>query len=242
MLRAVIFDLDGTLYDYKAAHAPAFAALTDYAGKSLGIAPEAFRNLHRQAERVVNERCGGPCAAVHSRLIRYQVILELAGASIARAPEMSRLYWSTLIKAMRPNPGMLECLQALRGMGLMIGVCTNMTADWQFEKLIALGIMPLVDFLVTSEEAGAEKPERRIFDLCARKAGCEPGACVFVGDNLKGDALGALNAGMRSIWLSAGEDTEGCDPEIVRIDSLHALPEVIAAMRAEGDGTHETQP
>ena len=241
MLRAVIFDLDGTLYDYEAAHAVAFAALTDYACKTLSVTPQAFEDLHRRAGQLLKQRCGGPCAAVHNRLIRYQLILELAGAPIAHAPEMAGLYWSTLIGAVRPNPGMMTCLRAVRDMGMVVGIGTNMTADRQFEKLNALGIMSLVDFMVTSEEAGAEKPDRRLFDLCAEKAGCDPRECAFVGDSLKGDALGALNAGMRPIWLCGGE-AAGDVPGIARIASLEQLCNVIAAMMIEGDGTHETGP
>ena len=74
-------------------------------------------------------------------------------------------------EATRGAPGAAEALDGLKAMGLAEGIGTNMTADYQFAKLERLGLMERVDFLVTSEEAGAEKPDPRLFALCAEKAG-----------------------------------------------------------------------
>ena len=76
-----------------------------------------------------------------------------------------------------------------------------------------------------SEEAGAEKPDPRLFALCAEKAGCAMEACAFVGDSLKGDILGAKAAGMMPIWLHApAEPVDG----VCRTETLEALPELLS--------------
>lgn len=75
-----------------------------------------------------------------------------------------------------------------------------MTAYVQYQKLKKLGVMPYVDFIVTSEEAGAEKPAQCFFELCLKKAGCKPEECVFIGDNLEHDVLGAARCGMAGVW------------------------------------------
>ena len=227
MIKTVIFDLDGTLYDFNSAHAVAFDSLCGFADDRLRIPPEQFRKLHAEANRIMAKRCGGS-PAVHNRLLRYQVILELAGMSISDAPEMADCYWHTLLDHMEPEPGIEQAMKDLRSMGLLIGVGTNMTADWQYAKLSRLSLFPLVDYLVTSEEANSEKPDRGLFDLCAEKAGAAPEECVFVGDNLHGDAVGACAAGMRGIWyqpLYAGEPL----PEGVQvIRSMAELPPLLA--------------
>ncbi len=225
MLKAVIFDIDGTLYDYDAAHARAFAALTDYACDAFGLTPARFEELHHEADMLLRQRAGVNCAAIHNRLLRYQVILELTGQPVGFAPTLERLYWDTLLLWMKPNSGLHEAFDFIKSKGLILGIGTNMTADWQYVKLEKLGVLHQVDFMVTSEETSAEKPDPRLFELCTEKAKCPPSECAFVGDSLKGDALGAKAAGMRPIWLHDGAVTTVDFPTI---PSLEALPDLLA--------------
>lgn len=200
MIQAVIFDIDNTLYDYDAAHAVAFEALTGYAQQALGVDAGRFAALHQAANEVLKVRTGGDCAAIHNRLIRYQILLEGLGKPMFHAPIMERLYWNTLIDAAVPSPGALDCLERLRQAGIRLGVGTDMTADWQYVKLERLNMLPLLDFVVTSEEISQEKPGARFFRLCQEKAGCPASDCVFVGDNRKKDVEGARSAGMHPVW------------------------------------------
>ena len=180
---AVVFDIDNTLYDYDAAHKVAFRALTAYASEAFGLAPERFEELHGRTYAQQKRLCGENCAAIHNRLIRFQMMLEAIGQPIAFAPTMSSIYWSGLIGAMTPSPGLIGLMPRLKAMGLKVGVGTNMTADIQFAKLERLGVLRDVDFMVSSEEINAEKPDRRLFDRCVEKAGCRADACVYVGDS-----------------------------------------------------------
>ena len=223
MLKAVIFDLDNTLYDYDAAHAVAWQTLQAFAAGALCVTPEQFDALHAAADRALRERTGGGCAAIHNRLLRYQVLLEQLGRPVGLAPEMSRLYWDTLLNAMRPYPDAVSTMAKLRDMGLVVGVGTNMTAESQYEKLLRIGAMDQVDFIVTSEEVGAEKPDRRLFDMCAEKAGCAAGECLFVGDNPAYDVRGALAAGMRAAWYRPGDGEGAAIPGAATIRRLSEL-------------------
>ena len=102
-----------------------------------------------------------------------------------------------------------------------------MTADWQYAKLKRLGLMAYVDFIVTSEEAGAEKPDAALFLLCAEKAGCTPEECAFVGDSLLGDALGARDAGMAAYWLCPHPESSEVPAGVTRIRTLSELPTLL---------------
>lgn len=230
MLKAAIFDVDNTLYDYDAAHAPAYRALSAFACEKLSLTQEAFDELHAAASRMLEAHSGGHCAAIHNRLIRYQLMLESLGQPIALAPAMAELYWGTLLRQMRACPGARESLARIKALGLTVGIGTNMTADWQFSKLERLGLLPYIDFMVSSEEAGAEKPDRRLFDLCVKKAGCDAGECAFIGDSLKGDALGARNAGLRPVWFCPGSKADTAPSGVLCVQSLDALPELLASL------------
>jgi len=226
MIHSVIFDLDNTLYDFSTAHAAALNRLYAYARGNLGLSPEDFGHLHARAFNRMKARLGNS-AATHNRLIRFQLMLEDAGKPVAHAPEMAELYWSTLLDRMRPMPGAMDAMARLRFMGLSVGIGSNMTADWQFAKLKRLGLMAYVDFIVTSEEAGAEKPDPRLFALCAEKAGRSPAECAFVGDSLEGDALGARDAGMTALWFNPAPGDADVPQGVTRVRTLEEIPALI---------------
>lgn len=231
MIHAVIFDIDNTLYDYDAAHTVAFRILTQYAQQTLHVNAEDFSALHQKADQILRRRTGGDCAAIHNRLIRYQILLEELGKPILHAPVMERLYWNSLIDAAVPSPGALDCLTQLRQAGIRLGVGTDMTADWQYAKLDRLNLLPLLDFVVTSEEAGQEKPGSGFFQLCLEKARCPASGCVFIGDNWSKDVEGARNSGMHPVWYHphSGPDTPAFDNHIPEVRSLDELTQYVLA-------------
>ena len=219
----VLFDIDNTLYSYDAAHAVAFARLLDYGVSRLGLEQEAFRQLHREAMAQVNAVLGRPCAAMHNRLLRYQRMLELAGLPLCHALEMESLYWGTLIEAAQPSPGALPCLRALKGAGYTVGVGTDMTLDYQLKKLTRMDMLPCIDFVVTSEEVLAEKPDPKLFLRCAEKAGTAPERCLFIGDSLKKDVAGAKAVGMEALWFQPDPALAAGQPETASIQDFHQL-------------------
>lgn len=227
MIKAVFFDIDGTLYDYNAAHRIAFGALAEEARARFGWQWSDFLALHRRSDDLLKARCGLKSAAIHNRLIRYQIMLELMERPIGYAPQMERLYWSTLMKSMVPYPGLMETFSALHQRKLVLGIGTNMTADWQFEKLKRLGVLDTIDCMVTSEEAGCEKPDRRLFEMCAEKAGCLPSECAFVGDSLVSDALGAQAAGMLPVWFDPENRSTEVPPGIHHVTELRDTERII---------------
>lgn len=105
-----------------------------------------------------------------------------------------------------------------------------MLADIQMEKLVRLGLAERVDFLVTSEEAGIDKPQRAIFDLAMRKCGVQPDEALMVGDNFAHDVGGAHGADISGIWLNwTHKERPACD---FAFDEAHDFHEVAEHIRA----------
>ena len=130
-----------------------------------------------------------------------QCILELLGKPLfPHATVMYHLYWDSLLSSARPEEGVLQLMQLLKTKGIGIGIGTDMTAYIQYKKLEVLGVSSYIDWIVTSEEAGAEKPAGRFFNLCAQKAGAAPSQCAFIGDSLEKDVEGALKNGFKGVW------------------------------------------
>jgi putative hydrolase of the HAD superfamily len=69
----------------------------------------------------------------------------------------------------------------------------------QYRKLAKLEVLELFSFIVTSEEALAEKPQPALFERCIQKAGCSPQECLYIGDEPEKDIAGAEAAGMKAM-------------------------------------------
>lgn len=205
MTKAVIFDIDNTMYNFDEAHKNAMAALCAYTEKNFGMSAAETKELAAKCMGMIIERLGNNCAAIHNRLIRFQCFLEQIGsADFQKAMEMYHAYWDTLLEVMEPEPGLLPLLKRLKEKGIKIGIGSDMTAYIQYKKLGKIGALEYLDFIVTSEEAGTEKPTPQFFELCVKKAGCRPEECVFIGDNLKKDVEGSAGFGMIGTWYHPG--------------------------------------
>ncbi|WP_406089991.1 HAD family hydrolase [Kitasatospora purpeofusca] len=100
-------------------------------------------------------------------------------------------------------PGAPEALAALRAAGWPIAVVTNGCTDIQRAKLTRTGLLPAVDAVVVSEEAGARKPDPAIFHLAAARLGRTLTPTDWmVGNNPATDLRGAHATGLRSIWIT----------------------------------------
>lgn len=83
-------------------------------------------------------------------------------------------------------------------------------------------------FVVFSQDVQVEKPDRRIFEITAERAGCELAQMLHVGDSLRNDVAGARDAGVHSVWLNregAANDTE-IRPDY-EVTSLTEIPEIL---------------
>jgi putative hydrolase of the HAD superfamily len=232
MYQAILFDIDDTLYSYQEANVQTMPLVADYVHRELGVEREPFLSLYA---RCMEEqlRSHSDVAGCHSRAIRFQMVLERLQKPLYHAAVLNDLYWNSFLGVMKPFPRMVECFRTIRNLGLRTGVCSDMTTDWQLKKLQRLGVLGLLDFVVTSEEAGVEKPNPDIFRLCARKAECEAEECLFIGDNLNKDVRGAQGAGMCALWFQPDGTAAAEIPDVRSIQDYQGLIDHIKILKKE---------
>lgn len=223
MIKTVIFDIDNTLYSFDKAHGTAMDALLRYGEDTLDLDSVSMKKKLKEAQQRIIDRLGTNDSAIHNRLIRFQCFLEdIGGADLTKALEMYHIYWDTILKVMEPEPGMTELISALCGAGIAVGIGSDMTAYIQYKKLIRLNVLKDLSFIVTSEEAGAEKPSPEFFRLCVEKAGCLPEECAFIGDSWDKDVRGAEANGLHGIWYHPEENGRQEDKDFSgKIVSFH---------------------
>ncbi len=115
----------------------------------------------------------------------------------------------------------LSTLATLKQQKLVLGLLTNATRD-MISVHRKLGLEPYLNFVITSEEAGAEKPKLPIFLAALDRAGVKALEAAHVGDQYELDVVGARGAGIKPILV------DRCDiyPEVGDCPRIHSLSEL----------------
>ena len=213
MMEGILIDLDNTLYEYLPAHTAAWERVLQFCAEQLQV--RDFDTLAHQARQQIHVELAGT-AASHNRLLYFQRALELAGCpSIVVAKDLYDTYWDCFLAQMKLAEGVLEFLQA--NQHKKICILTDLTALIQYRKLIHLQITPYVHEIVSSEEAGAEKPSARIFHLALQKLKLPPERVCMIGDSYAKDVQGALQVGIKPYWKVPAEAEEPVVSEQVSV-------------------------
>lgn len=202
--RGVLLDLDDTLYAYGPCHAAGLRLCHEKFSAAGGtLTHESFCERYAAARELVKETTRGQ-AASHSRLLYLQRLLEGLGGrtDVGLTLELETAYWDGFTCAIELRPGARAFLERLRARGIPVAVVSDLTARIQLEKLRKMDLAGLVDFLVSSEEAGADKPAPEIFRLALRKLGLEPQDVVLIGDDAEKDGKGGEGLGIRTLIIS----------------------------------------
>ena len=198
--KAVIFDTDNTLYPYNPAHKAATNAVEEKVENVLGVNKEEFSQAFNEARKEIKDRLGNT-ASSHSRLLYMQRAIEKLelGTRILLTLDLEQTYWRTFLNNCRLFPSVLDFIHLLKSKGIVTANITDLTAQIQFRKLIYFGLDELFDYVVTSEEAGRDKPDRRAFELALIKLKLKYEDVWMIGDNPKSDMYGAGMMGITKI-------------------------------------------
>lgn len=218
--KGILLDLDNTLYDYDTPHVEVLEETLEMFRKRVGLSIEDAHILFDRAKKA-NHKQLALTASSHSRLLYFQKMLEYVGAfDVKFALELDTYYWHLFMDRIKPEPYVLEFLQEIPVPKCIV---TDFTAEAQYKKLIKLGIVPWVDHLVTSEEAGVEKPHPFIYMLALNKLGLKPEECVMIGDSYKKDCLGASALGIDSIYYKGDMEKQDVSKGIYVLSNFHHI-------------------
>ncbi|MFZ5827952.1 MAG: HAD family hydrolase [Bacillota bacterium] len=231
MIRAILFDLDDTIILDEPVSQAAYLAAAELAAP-LGANPERLAQAAHQAARrlwaegpyhTYCDRIGH--SAGEGLWARYDQGVHPAIAGLRDwAPGYRRAVWQEALREQGITGGELPAAMAerffaarrryprfpeidsllaeLRSRGYRLGIVTNGVPDLQREKIDGCGVAHLFEASVVSGEIDCGKPDPGIFRHICGELGVEVAECVMVGDNPARDVAGAMNAGMRSVWVS----------------------------------------
>ncbi|MBT3397361.1 HAD-IA family hydrolase [archaeon] len=202
---AVLFDLDNTLYDYEAPHKKALAAAFSELKKTIKISKVKFNYLFKISKAEIKRELSGTASA-HNRVLYFQRLIEKTHNTVNPTIilKLYDAYWNSFLKNVKPFRETLRTLKEIKKKGLGIAIVSDMTTHIQLKKLKKLGISKYVDFLITSEESGSEKPNSIMFLLALNKLKTSPDGAIMVGDNTVADIEGANSVGLFSVLIKKG--------------------------------------
>jgi 2-haloalkanoic acid dehalogenase type II len=227
VIKAVTFDADGTLWDFERVMREsltlALDALRSHAPREAGTL--SVDDLIRIRDRVASD--DSMLGATHEqiRLVAFERTLEeieLCDSNLAA--RLNDLYMRHRFGGIRPFDDVAPTLDALAGYRLGILSNGNSYPD-------RCGLPDRFQFTVFAHDHGGKKPDRHLFELAVRLAGCQPEEIVHVGDSLKEDVAGAQSLGIRTAWINRTRRPNETD---IRPDfELHSLTDLLPLCRRE---------
>jgi HAD superfamily hydrolase (TIGR01549 family) len=227
-IRAVLFDMGGTLVDMRD-----FLALEEFANKA-GIYTDADTLAHWTAEmRDENDRLGEKWSLEEL----WRKVLE--GAVGTPIPEAQ---WAVFYQAASAHqfPAHLFsdvriCLDELKGSRIKLGVVTNHISEQSARELLAHeGVLGYFETVVASGTERVAKPDPVIFQRGVERLKVQPAETLYVGDKPYTDVRAAEKAGLHGLWLHRDGTGYGEDPP--EITSLAEVPIWITQFEVSGHG------
>jgi putative hydrolase of the HAD superfamily len=208
LVKIVLFDLDGTLYDYEHANKEGLSKAYDFWKKhSKDVTIQEFNELYTESRAWIKKYLADT-AASHSRALYFQKFVETAIGSpnTDLITAMNDAYYTGFFKAMAPFPNLLDSLMKLKKLNYKLGIVTNMQANVQYKKLSILGVGNVFDCIVTSEAVGHEKPHPLIFSHTLSLMNGTPKNTYMIGDSFENDIEAAAYIGITPIWFNSTLD------------------------------------
>lgn len=201
-VKAVLLDFDNTLYDYDNAHNFAIFQCYKHIAMNINISEKEFFELYNEARTETHNTLINQ-AASHSRLLYFQKFFECYynRTMYKLSLDFEEYYWSNFLNKMMIYPEAKDFLENLKRKSIDVCIVTDLTAQIQKRKIINSGLESYINFMVSSEEAGVEKPNPKIFKLALQKLNKDIHEVIMVGDNLIKDIEGASQIGIKSYLI-----------------------------------------
>ncbi|RME45669.1 MAG: noncanonical pyrimidine nucleotidase, YjjG family [Chloroflexi bacterium] len=230
----LLFDADGTVFDFDKAEATALArTLAEFGVEATEQRLQQYREVNREIWRAFE---AGELGAENLSVIRFERYLDLL-AMRGKAQDFSDRYLEHLAGCTDLVEGAEEVVRALsREYRLLL--ITNGLKAVQRPRFEQSRICDCFEDIVISEEVGVAKPDGRIFDVAFARMGYpRKEEVLIVGDSLSSDMRGGCAYGIDTCWFNPTGQARPDDLNI-RYEILR-LPELLDILLDGGDGVRE---
>lgn len=193
-MKAILFDLDNTMYDVRQYFLPAFMEVAGYLSKKHAVSRGV---AYKRLVAIWEEKTSSYPLLFNDAMVALGV--KDPGA-IASAVKIFNRHHCRLT----PYSGLIAALKRLKKHGYKLGVITDGNPARQARKIASLGIKDFFDVVVYAKEI-ADKPSSKPFREAAKRLKVYPKDALYVGDDPKVDFKGAKKAGMKTARVLLGQ-------------------------------------
>ncbi|MFE7749257.1 HAD family hydrolase [Streptomyces sp. NPDC057428] len=222
-IRAVLWDVDDTIFDYAGADRTGF--LTHLRAEGL---PDDGEDHHARWMSITSAHWARVATGESDwHAHRRDRVRDFLGRELSdrEADAWFTRYTGHYERSWVLFPDTVPVLDALEDTHRH-AVLSNSSVEHQERKLRVLGVRDRFEVLLCARELGVYKPDARAFHAACEAMELDPHEVVYVGDEPDIDAAGAVAAGLTGIWLD--RRGRGGRPELVRITGLGELPGLLA--------------
>ncbi len=232
-IAAVLFDLDGTLIEHTRQIEDLCRETFDVFAERLASATHDrfWDTFWIKNHDLWYMAVDGVLAGDVARLYSFVNTLRALKVDDRLAEPMLQDWEDRIIAATRLFDDALTAVGRLSSAGLKLGIVTNGFTTMQSRKIRHHGLDRQVDFVLISEEAGAYKPDRALFDLALARAGVAAQQALFVGDTPSADIEGACNAGLHAVLIDARDIWPEASGK--GVPKIHRLAELLLLLGLE---------
>jgi 2-haloacid dehalogenase len=220
--RWLLFDADGTLFDYERAERTALEQALARVG--LPVSPDSLSTYQRINQALWHSVETGELTPGVVKLRRFELFLDALGAA-SDATAFSAIYLECLANCSELLDGAATVLAALHR-HYRIAILTNGLKEVQRGRLARSVIRHHISDVIISEEIGAAKPAKAFFDAAFARLGTPSRREVLmIGDGWASDIEGALKYGIDACWYNPSRKPRPGSGEITR--EIHTLAELL---------------
>ncbi|MDM5317891.1 HAD family hydrolase [Fictibacillus sp. b24] len=184
MIKALVFDFDGTILDTETQHYNAFQEMYQEHGSDLPL------------------EVWGECIGTHSEFNPYEYLERQINKKLdhdkLRAKKTERAL--TLISEQKPLPGIEDYLEAAKELGLKIGLASSSTRKWVEEHLGRSGLMHHFEVIKTADDVAHVKPDPALYIEAVKALGVQPNEAIAFEDSVNG-SVAAKKAGLYCVAI-----------------------------------------
>ena len=217
-LKAVLFDMDNTLFDFVAVKLIACREILNYLGKGDG-------DLQKDPAELFSYFLRGTYGFEDYENIR-DYMQERRLFTAQRYRHCCEIYDREKLQNLELYPGVRDTLEGLKKLGLRLAVITDADRYHAHARLTRVGLLDSFEFLVSADMTGTKKPDPAHFLFALDVLGLKPEESLVVGDSIKRDIVPARRLGLKTAyasygdWRSTAETEQGFDFQLNAFQDL----------------------